>query len=481
MSLRERLGDAERHAAAQRGASGEGFRGGGATSVATNRTRDPLAAVRLQAQEALFERIGTRLYDSSLLPEQIHALVVTELSEVIAESELPLTDGERRALVNAVTQDVLGYGPIQEFLDDPDVTEIMVNSTDAIYVERDGRLEETTKRFVSEEHVRRVIERIVGEVGRRIDESSPMVDARLPDGSRANAIIPPLAVDGPTLTIRKFSRRVLAVEDLVANKTLTPRLVSFLEASVKGKVSIIISGGTGSGKTTFLNTLSHFIPETERIVTIEDAVELQLQQRHRVRLESRAANIEGKGTVTIRDLVRNALRMRPDRIVVGEVRGAEALDMLQAMNTGHEGSLTTLHANSPRDALSRLETMVLMAGMDLPLTAVREQIASAVDLVIHVARLNDGTRRVIQVSDVDGMEGNVIQLNDLYTFDFDAGADENGKYHGTVQATGIRPSFERKLRNAGVALAADLFGTDATVDPFGRERRNGGRTNGVLR
>jgi pilus assembly protein CpaF len=311
-----------------------------------------------------------------------------------------------------------------------------------------------------------MIERIVAQVGRRIDEASPMVDARLPDGSRINAIIPPLSVDGPILTIRKFSRRAISADDLIGLGTLTPKLAAFLEAAVKGRVSIIVSGGTGSGKTTMLNALSGYLPEGERIVTIEDAVELQLRQRHRVRLESRPQNIEGRGLVTIRDLVRNALRMRPDRIIVGEVRGAEALDMLQAMNTGHEGSLTTLHANSPRDALSRLETMVLMAGMDLPLTAVREQIAAAIDLIVHTERLRDGTRRVVQVSDVAGMEGGIVQLDDLFAFDFEAGVDERGRFRGAVQATGLRPSFERKLRRAGLELAADLF----WADPAGPRR-----------
>ncbi len=424
---------------------------------------DPLADMRRMAQETLFARIGNRLYDASLSPEQLRSIVVTELGVIIADNDVALTTDERQALVNAVTEDVLGYGPIQEFLDDPSVTEVMVNSTESIYVERGGRLIDTGARFYSADHLRRMIERIASQVGRRIDEASPMVDARLADGSRVNAIIAPLAVDGPVLTVRKFARRALAIDDLVDIGTLSAQLAEFLAACVKGKVSIVVSGGTGSGKTTLLNGLSSFVPEDERIVTIEDAVELQLQQRHRIRLESRPPNIEGKGLVTIRDLVRNALRMRPDRIVVGEVRGPEALDMLQAMNTGHEGSLTTLHANSPRDALSRIETMVLMAGLDLPLTAVREQMASAIDLIVHVDRLADGSRRVTHVSDVAGMESSIVQLNELFSFDFGAGTDHTGRFVGSVVSTGIRPSFEAKLRRVGMAFSDDTFRPEANL------------------
>ena len=346
---------------------------------------------------------------------------------------------------------------VQQFLDDPEVTEVMVNSTDQIYVERHGQIVATGRRFQTVEHVRRVIDRIVTEVGRRIDESSPMVDARLPDGSRVNAIVAPLSVDGPMLTIRKFSVVPFKVEDLVAFKTLTPRLAEFLDSCVRARISVLVSGGTGSGKTTFLNVLSGFLPESERIITIEDAVELQLSQRHVIRLESRPPNIEGEGEVTIRNLVRNALRMRPDRIIVGEVRGPEALDMLQAMNTGHEGSLTTLHANSPRDALARLETMVLMAGIELPLQAVREQVASAIDLIVHVNRMSDGSRRVLQVSEVTGMEGAIIQLDDLYAFDYESGIDDDGHYLGSAQPTGLRPGFEHRLKNLGIELTPELF------------------------
>jgi pilus assembly protein CpaF len=426
-------------------------------SIAAPSRTDPVADMRRKAQETLFSRIGNRLYDASLSPDQLRSMVVGELADIVGDNEIALSDDERRSLVSAVTEDVLGYGPIQEFLDDASITEIMVNSTESIYIERNGHLIETGNRFYSAEHLRRLIERIASQVGRRIDEASPMVDARLPDGSRVNAIIAPLAVDGPVLTIRKFARRALTIEDLIDLGTVTRQLAGFLEACVKGKVSIVISGGTGSGKTTILNGLSSFLPEDERIVTIEDAVELQLQQRHRIRLESRPANIEGKGLVTIRDLVRNALRMRPDRVVVGEVRGAEALDMLQAMNTGHEGSLTTLHANSPRDALSRIETMVLMAGLELPLSAIREQMASAIDLIVHIERLTDGTRRVVKVTDVAGMESSVIQLNELFNFDFAAGTDPNGRFVGSIGPTGIRPTFEAKIRRFGVELSAETF------------------------
>jgi pilus assembly protein CpaF len=454
MSLKDRLEQAKPLA-------GSGTVSGDAITpvraIATASQTDPVAHLRRSAQETLFARIGNRLYDASLSQDQLRSIVVAELNAIISDNDVSFTEDERLRLVHAVTEDVLGYGPIQEFLDDPSVTEVMVNSTEAIYIERHGKLVDTGNRFYSAEHLRRLIERIASQVGRRIDEASPMVDARLPDGSRINAIIAPLAVDGPMLTVRKFSQRALTVDDLVDIGTLTRPLADFLEACVASKVTIVVSGGTGSGKTTLLNGLSSFIPEDERIVSIEDAVELQLQQRHRIRLESRPPNIEGKGQVTIRDLVRNALRMRPDRIVVGEVRGAEAIDMLQAMNTGHEGSLTTLHANSPRDALARIETMVLMSGMELPLQAVREQVASAIDLIVHVERLADGSRRVVAVSDVTGMEGPTIQLNELFSFDYDAGLDPNGRYRAKIASTGIRPTFESKIRKFGIELPAETF------------------------
>ena len=421
--------------------------------------QDPLAYLKERTQQALFARLGSRMYDSSMTEQELQSFVQQELGQVVDAERAPLTPGERRRLVIEVSHDVLGYGPVQQYLEDNAVTEVMVNGTDSIYVEREGKLHMTDARFLSEDHLRRVIERIVGQVGRRIDESSPMVDARLPDGSRVNAIIPPLSVRGPALTIRKFSREPLSVTDLVGFGTLTEPLADFLSQCVRGRLNILVSGGTGTGKTTLLNVLSSFIPEDERTVTIEDAVELQMHQDHVVTLESRPPNIEGRGQVTIRDLVRNALRMRPDRIIVGEVRGAEALDMLQAMNTGHEGSLSTLHANTPRDALARLETMVLMAGLDLPVRAIREQVSSALDLVVHLSRLKDGSRRVTQVSEIQGMEGDIITLQDIYTFDYAAGMDAEGNYLGAQRPSGIRPGFAQKLADNGIHLADQAFGS----------------------
>ena len=427
-------------------------------------TTDPFAALRANVQDVLFADLGSRIFYPTLGVETLQNTVIDRLEELIGGADVPLSDEERRDLVRQLTEDVLGYGPVQQFLDDPEITEVMVNATDQIYVERNGRIESTGRRFQSVEHVRRVIDRIVSEVGRRIDEASPMVDARLPDGSRVNAIVPPLSVDGPMLTIRKFSAVPFDVEDLIGFRTLTPRLAGFLDACVRARTSVLVSGGTGSGKTTLLNVLSGYVPDHERLITIEDAVELRLRQRHVIRLESRPRNIEGKGEVTIRDLVRNALRMRPDRIIVGEVRGAEALDMLQAMNTGHEGSLTTLHANSPRDALARLETMVLMAGMELPLQAIREQVASAIDIVVHVNRMSDGSRRVTEVSEVTGMEGSVIQLNELFHFEDDGETDDEGRLAATIQPTGLRPTFENKLKAQGVDFAAEFFGEAAATN-----------------
>ncbi len=383
--------------------------------------------------------------------------MVTELGDVIKEERIPLSDSERDELVAAITDQVLGYGPIERFLTDPSITEIMVNGMEGIYVEKNGRLELTNARFLSDDHVLRVIDRIVGPLGRRIDESSPMVDARLPDGSRVNAIIPPLALDGPVLTIRKFATHTLTVDDLLRLGSITPEVATFLGACVRGKMNMLISGGTGTGKTTLLNMLSSMIPEGERIVTIEDAAELRLHQRHVIRLEGRPANIEGRGEVRARDLVRNALRMRPDRIVVGEVRGAEALDMLQAMNTGHDGSLTTLHANAPRDALSRVETMVLMAGLDLPVRAIREQSAAALDVLVHISRMRDGSRRITSVCAVEGMEGDVVTLSEVFTYDYDAPAVAPGVERGRLVATGVRPKLCEALHDRGVELPSDVF------------------------
>ena len=422
---------------------------------------DPTTALKDRARDALLARLGTRLYDASMSPTQLNQHVVEELGKVLEAETVPLTASEREQLVAEISDDVLGLGPIERFLADPTVTEVMVNGTDAIYVERAGKLHRTTERFGSDARLRQVIDKIVSAVGRRIDESSPMVDARLADGSRVNAVIPPLAIDGPALTIRKFARHRLSVDDLVNFGTLTSEAAEFLAACVAGRLNIMISGGTGTGKTTLLNVMSSMIPENERIVTIEDAAELQLDQQHLVRLESRPVNIEGRGGVSIRDLVRNALRMRPDRIIVGEVRGGETLDMLQAMNTGHDGSLSTVHANSPRDALFRLETMTLMAGMDLPLRAIRDQVASALDLVVHLSRLRDGSRRVTQISEVAGAEGDVVSLSDLFAFDYAAGLDDEGRHQGTLAPTGLRPGFAERLRDTGIELPARLLGIDA--------------------
>ena len=422
-----------------------------------------LQELKIQAQDALIERMGARLYDRTLTEDQIESYVVTELGGWLFEVDARITDSERDQLTAELLNDVLRHGPIEPFLDDDGVSEIMVNGLSNIYVERNGKLVRTQSQFLTEAHLRQVIERIVSKIGRRIDESSPMVDARLPDGSRVNAVIPPLAVDGPSLTIRKFSKDALGVEDLVSFGTLSPMSVDFLSASVRGRLNVLVSGGTGTGKTTLLNVLSNFIPEAERIVTIEDAVELQLRQDHLVRLESRPANVEGKGQITIRDLVRNSLRMRPDRVIIGECRGGEALDMLQAMNTGHDGSLSTLHANGPRDALARLETLCLMAGMDLPVRAIREQISSAVDLLVHVSRLRDGTRRVTHVSEVVGMEGETISLADIYTFDFDAGLDIEGRYAGQLRPTGLMPLLVTKLREHGEDIDMSMFENDEAM------------------
>lgn len=428
-----------------------------AAPAVSHRASGPLAAVKARVVEILFDSIGSRINDSTLTEDQLQVFVREELTRIVEAEQLLLNGEERSRLIRDIEDDALGLGPIQRLLDDPTVTEIMVNGPNQIIVERDGQLVPTGITFSSEQQLRRVIERIVGKVGRRIDESSPLVDARLGDGSRVNAIIPPLAVNGSSLTIRKFSETPYQVRDLIQFGTLTPQIASVLDGCVAARLNILVSGGTGTGKTTLLNVLSSFIPPGERIITIEDAVELKLQQTHVVVLESRPPSIEGKGEVTIRDLVRNSLRMRPDRIVIGECRGGEALDMLQAMNTGHDGSISTLHANSPRDAIARLETLVLMAGMELPLRAVREQIASAVDLIVQITRLRDGTRRVTQVTEVLGMEGDVVILQDAFSFDFAAGVDERGHFRGTTVSTGLRPRFTERFDELGIEYSSDLF------------------------
>ena len=418
---------------------------------------DALAGVKARTTDELFRRIGTRINDSSMTGPALHAVVREELAAIIEDEQLLLTGEERNRLIRDIEDDALGLGPLQRLLDDGSVTEIMVNGYDQIYVERGGRIELSGVRFSSEQHLRRAIERIVSKVGRRIDESSPMVDARLLDGSRVNAVIPPLAVKGSSLTIRKFSETPLTVQDLIGFGSMTPQIAELLRAAVEARLNILVSGGTGTGKTTLLNVLSSFIPEGERIVTIEDAIELNLQQDHVVQLESRPPNIEGSGAVSIRDLVRNSLRMRPDRIVIGECRSGEALDMLQAMNTGHDGSISTLHSNSPRDCIARLETLVLMAGMDLPLRAIREQVASAVDLIVQIQRLRDGTRRITHVTEVIGMEGEVVTLQDAFLFDFAAGVDASGKFLGVQQPTGVRPRFSDKFEELGIQFDLSSF------------------------
>ncbi|MDD1476831.1 CpaF family protein [Arthrobacter sp. H16F315] len=420
---------------------------------------EALNNIKDRASSALYRRMGGRITDATLDEAELQSYVKEELRAIVEEDEIPLTAPERHRLVQEIIDDVLGLGPLQKFLNDPAVTEIMVNGPETVYVEREGKLTLTNARFNSEDHLRRIIERIVTKVGRRIDESSPMVDARLADGSRVNAIIPPLSVNGASLTIRKFGQVPLTVDKLISFGTLTPEMAELLRACVQARLNILVSGGTGTGKTTLLNVLSSFLPDDERIVTIEDAVELQLQQGHVVRLESRPRNIEGKGEVSIRDLVRNSLRMRPDRIVIGEVRGGESLDMLQAMNTGHDGSISTVHANSPRDAIARLETLVLMAGMDLPLRAIREQIASAINLIVHISRLRDGTRRVTHVTEVQGMEGDIVTLQDAFTFDYSAGLDAEGKFLGRPIPTGVRPRFADHFAELGITVSPAVFGT----------------------
>lgn len=388
-------------------------------------------------------------------PEEVSSKLEGMALEIIQEDEA-FQGADRRNVINELVNDITGFGPINPLLADPDVSEIMVNGPNQVYAERKGKLEITDIKFRDNEHVMNMIEKIVAPLGRRIDESSPMVDARLPDGSRVNAIVPPLALNGPTVTIRKFAKDPLRVSDLVRFGTLTDEMATFIDACVKARLNIFVSGGTGSGKTTSLNVLSSFIPNDERIITIEDAAELQLSQEHVVSLETRPPNIEGKGAITIRDLVRNSLRMRPERIIIGEVRGGEALDMLQAMNTGHDGSLATGHSNSPRDMISRLETMVLMAGMDLPIRAIREQIAGALDLIIQQSRLKDGSRKITNITEVQAMEGDIIVLQDIFVFE-QRGKDANGKIIGKLVPTGVRPVFYERLENAGIHIPPSVF------------------------
>ncbi len=425
---------------------------------AKHRKTDPFGDLKLTVHQALLEALGPKLYDVTMTQGELEAQVRATLQEVLANQETPLTVADRSRIAQDVADDILGYGPLEPYLRDQDVTEVMANGPYSLYIERAGKIEAVDGAFVDEAHLRRTIDKIVARVGRRVDEASPMVDARLPDGSRVNAVVPPLALDGSLLTIRKFAADPFDVEDLISFGTLTPAVAEFLDACVLGRLNILVSGGTGTGKTTLLNVLSSFLPSNERIITIEDSAELQLAQEHVLRLESRPPNIEGRGAITIRDLVRNSLRMRPDRIVVGEIRDAAALDMLQAMNTGHDGSLCTVHANTPRDALARVETMVLMAGVDLPVRAIREQSSAALDLIVHLSRFKDGTRKVTQVSEVVGMEGDTITMQDLFTFQRQGSAyDAEGRATGRLVSMGLRPKFLEKLADHGVDVDVSMF------------------------
>ena len=413
--------------------------------------------LKVRVQNKLLAELDTGVDPHS--PE-VRTTIEELFTAILSEESIVLGRAERQRLFEAIVAEILGFGPLEPLLADDTITEIMVNGPKNVYIERAGNLVRSNVTFEDEDHVLRVLDRIVAPLGRRIDESSPTVDARLPDGSRVNAVIRPIALCGPTVTIRKFSRRPFTVEDLIRFGTITPEMAEFCRACVIGKLNIVVSGGTGSGKTTFLNVLSGFIPNDERIVTIENAAELQLRQEHVVSLESRPPNIEGRGEVSIRDLVVNSLRMRPDRIVVGECRAGEALDMLQAMNTGHEGSLTTAHSNSPRDTLSRLEVMCLMAGMELPVRAIREQVASAIDMIIHQERMRDGTRKIVRVTEVQGMEGDVITMSDI--FEFEQTGLEAGKVIGRIRPTGLRPKFIDKIEAAGIHLPPSVFGIGAS-------------------
>jgi pilus assembly protein CpaF len=463
VSLADRLAAAKRDRADGSGADGssETFSGPGPRS---RRSTDPFAELKRAVHQTLLDSLGPKLYDARQTQTDIEQKVRQTLQEVLAQNDTPLTSSDRARIAQEIADDILGYGPLEPYLRDPDITEVMVNGYDSIYVERGGRIHPVDGAFSDESHLRRTIDKIVARVGRRVDESSPMVDARLPDGSRINAVVPPLALDGSLLTVRKFSADPYMVEDLIGFGTMSPTVAAFLEDCVRGRLNILVSGGTGAGKTTTLNVLSSFIPGDERVITIEDAAELQLHQVHVLRLEARPPNIEGRGEVRIRDLVRNALRMRPDRIVVGEIRDAAALDMLQAMNTGHDGSICTVHANTPRDVLSRVETMVLMAGIELPVRAIREQVASAIDLIVHQSRFKDGTRHVTHVTEVVGMEGDVITLQDIFLFDHTLGFDDAGRSLGSLKSTGLRPKFLEKLAAAGVYVDPSVF----AFEKFGR-------------
>jgi pilus assembly protein CpaF len=420
------------------------------------RDQEPFAELKNKVHMSVISELGPQLFNISVDPNELRDRVTADVRRLLND-EPGIAREDRERLTSEILDDILGYGPLERLLADDSITEVMCNGPDDVWIERGGKLYETTVRFTDESHLRRIINKIVSQVGRRIDESSPMVDARLPDGSRVNAIIAPLSLSGPLLTIRKFSRRRLSMEDMINIGSLSQESVDFLSRCIEAQCNMLISGGTGSGKTTLLNALSSAIPNNERIVTIEDAAELQLHQRHVLRLEARPPNIEGEGHIPIRDLVRNSLRMRPDRIIVGEVRGAEALDMLQAMNTGHDGSLSTVHSNSPRDGLHRIETMVMMAGYDLPLRAIRQHISAALDLLVHIDRMEDGSRRVVAVTEVLRMESEVIQLQDIFEFHIDSVAPDR-TIVGGLRPTGLRPVFLEKFRKRGIELPQSMFG-----------------------
>lgn len=423
--------------------------------VVSDRTsQDTYQDLKNRVQMKLLSTLDTSM-DVTKVAE-VRRTIQELFEQILSEENIVLSRNERTRMFEQIAAEILGFGPLQALLEDDSITEVMVNGAKNIYIERRGRISRAPVSFESNEHVMRIIERIVAPLGRRVDESSPYVDARLPDGSRVNAIIPPLSLVGPVITIRKFARNPITVDQMIQFGTLTPEAIQLLDAAVKARLNVIISGGTGSGKTTLLNVLSGFIPGDERIITVENAAELQLRQEHVVTLESRPANIEGRGEITIRQLVINTLRMRPDRIIVGEVRDDAALDMLQAMNTGHDGSMTTLHSNSPRDTLARLETMVMMAGMDLPVRAIREQIASAIDIVIHEERMRDGTRKVVNITEIAGMEGDVVTMTDIYVFE--QTGIENGKIIGKLRPTGLRPRFYEKIEAAGIHLPPSIWG-----------------------
>jgi len=439
-----------------------------ATPLSAN-FRQLTSADLLKFKKYLAENISRSLEGESLQLGDRAEIVKQRLNDMYAQAKVNLPDDIRKQIFNEILDEMTGFGPIQPLLDDPDVSEVMVNGPKKIFIEKGGKVTKSGITFDDDDHVERIIDRIISPLGRRVDADSPTVDARLPDGSRVNAVIRPVAIDGPCITIRKFKKDKLSIEQLVAFGSLTKNMGDFIRACVLAHLNIVVSGGTGSGKTTLLNVLSSFIQENERIITIEDAAELQLQQDHVLRMETKVANVDGRGSVSIRDLVRNSLRMRPDRIIVGECRGGETLDMLQAMNTGHDGSLTTLHANTPRDALSRMETMVLMAGMDLPLKVVRQQIASAVDLIIQQTRLKDGARKVTAITEVVGMEGDTVVLTDIFKFE-QTGVGPDGKILGELKPTGIRPVFGPKLDASGIKLGAEIYMLAGGASSFSNRR-----------